>query len=511
MERGVTESGPYQSPMEDGMQHFHEWYRSKLDVPPGSTDGGSLDAVRQLPVLRHGRGVKLASTRYSTSRNRDVPRPGRHGAAVRAHPPAGHVACARPFPRDHLWRSLVGVLSLWLWFYAIAQAAAGHRRHPQLHGADLDRRLDVLHRLVARARTTRMAAGARHRHELRRRHPGAAAGRRDEPVAGRRSPPGLRPVLRRWPTCRCAAWARWASRNSAWCSIFRCTTGWPAWSARCQNRRPAAPFHALDWHGAGLLLAIGVTALLAQMAMTRAYRIGKVLVVANLQYTGIIFSSLWSMLLWGDRFDWHVWLGMAVILVSGIAATFYNTRKTARGAVVETRSHRQRNLRSHAMSHHPDRAAALAARIERPAWIVSTAATTWSTCRRAATPMTPATSRARCSPTSRPNCRAPSAMPTALFRGRHPLPERDAFIATAARLGRERRHPGRRLRRATAACSRRACGGCCAGSATRRWRCSMAACRPGRRPASRSRPTCRAARARGSITERAAAGRRRST
>ena len=28
--RGVNEVGPYQSPMEDGMQHFHEWYRSNL-------------------------------------------------------------------------------------------------------------------------------------------------------------------------------------------------------------------------------------------------------------------------------------------------------------------------------------------------------------------------------------------------------------------------------------------------------------------------------------------------
>ena len=27
VERGVNEVGPYQSPMEDGMQHFHEWYR----------------------------------------------------------------------------------------------------------------------------------------------------------------------------------------------------------------------------------------------------------------------------------------------------------------------------------------------------------------------------------------------------------------------------------------------------------------------------------------------------
>jgi choline monooxygenase len=31
MDRGDNEVGPYQSPMEDGMQHFHEWYRGKLN------------------------------------------------------------------------------------------------------------------------------------------------------------------------------------------------------------------------------------------------------------------------------------------------------------------------------------------------------------------------------------------------------------------------------------------------------------------------------------------------
>lgn len=31
MERGVSEVGPYQSPLEDGMKHFHEWYRSMMD------------------------------------------------------------------------------------------------------------------------------------------------------------------------------------------------------------------------------------------------------------------------------------------------------------------------------------------------------------------------------------------------------------------------------------------------------------------------------------------------
>jgi choline monooxygenase len=30
MTRGDDEAGPYQSPMEDGMQHFHEWYRKRM-------------------------------------------------------------------------------------------------------------------------------------------------------------------------------------------------------------------------------------------------------------------------------------------------------------------------------------------------------------------------------------------------------------------------------------------------------------------------------------------------
>lgn len=32
MDRGQTDAGPYQSPMEDGMQHFHEWYRARMTL-----------------------------------------------------------------------------------------------------------------------------------------------------------------------------------------------------------------------------------------------------------------------------------------------------------------------------------------------------------------------------------------------------------------------------------------------------------------------------------------------
>ena len=40
-ERGVSEAGPYQSPMEDGMQHFHEFYRRQMgfDADPEAVPG----------------------------------------------------------------------------------------------------------------------------------------------------------------------------------------------------------------------------------------------------------------------------------------------------------------------------------------------------------------------------------------------------------------------------------------------------------------------------------------
>jgi len=36
MRRGDDETGPYQSPMEDGMQQFHEWYTRAMQACPPS-------------------------------------------------------------------------------------------------------------------------------------------------------------------------------------------------------------------------------------------------------------------------------------------------------------------------------------------------------------------------------------------------------------------------------------------------------------------------------------------
>jgi S-adenosylmethionine uptake transporter len=67
-----------------------------------------------------------------------------------------------------------------------------------------------------------------------------------------------------------------------------------------------------------LLLGIGITATLAQLAMTRAYRTGKTLVVGALAYSTVVFSSLWGILFWSDVLPLVAWLGMGMIVVSGL-------------------------------------------------------------------------------------------------------------------------------------------------------------------------------------------------
>jgi S-adenosylmethionine uptake transporter len=67
-----------------------------------------------------------------------------------------------------------------------------------------------------------------------------------------------------------------------------------------------------------LLLGIGITATLAQLAMTRAYRTGKTLVVGALAYSTVVFSSLWGILFWSDVLSLAAWLGMGMIVVSGL-------------------------------------------------------------------------------------------------------------------------------------------------------------------------------------------------
>ncbi len=101
--------------------------------------------------------------------------------------------------------------------------------------------------------------------------------------------------------------------------FFTGVSDWPGWSAL--------------W-----LLPIGVLAAGGQLCMTRAYASAKTqretLVVANLQYSGIVFAALYSVLLFGDDIPTIGWIGMALIVGSGMAATILRAR-AAPGAPAE--------------------------------------------------------------------------------------------------------------------------------------------------------------------------------
>lgn len=81
-----------------------------------------------------------------------------------------------------------------------------------------------------------------------------------------------------------------------------------------------------NWEAAVWLLPIGVLASIAQWCMTRAYSQGPTLVAANLQYSGIVFAALYSLLLFGDQIPLLGWLGMLVIVASGVVATALRTK-----------------------------------------------------------------------------------------------------------------------------------------------------------------------------------------
>ncbi|HEY8608756.1 MAG TPA: DMT family transporter [Noviherbaspirillum sp.] len=231
--------------------------------------------------------------------------------------------------RDHLWRGAVGVTALWMWFYAIG-------RLPIATGMTLNYMAPIWMAGIL------LAAGLR-------------KGRRSFEwglaIAILCSFAGVTLLLR--PSFDAEQWfAGLVGLGSGVLSAFAYLQvrklgqlGEPEYrvvfyfsligvvagfaGSLVDGTAGAGGWLPHDLRGAGLLLAIGLTATVAQIAMTRAYRLGKTLVTANLQYSGIIFASMWGILLWGDVLGWMSWLGIAIILASGSVATYYNTRTPA--------------------------------------------------------------------------------------------------------------------------------------------------------------------------------------
>ena len=77
-------------------------------------------------------------------------------------------------------------------------------------------------------------------------------------------------------------------------------------------------FHPLTPENLLVLLGLGTTATLAQLAMTRAYRLGSTMLVGTLAYSTVIFASLLGIALWHEVLPLTSWLAIAIIITSGI-------------------------------------------------------------------------------------------------------------------------------------------------------------------------------------------------
>ena len=228
-----------------------------------------------------------------------------------------------PVPMMQAWRSLIGVLSLGSWFYAIAQlplATAMTLNYMSgvwiaafiVGGALLYGKADRQGPLLATvmAGFVGVVMTLRPTIEQNQLFAGligllsgiAAAMAYMQVIAlGRTGEPEARTVF------------YFASGSALAGGISIAFSGFTAWAD-------------VRWQDAAWLVPIGVLASLGQWCMTRAYSKGATLVVANMQYSGIVFAALYSLLLFGDKIAPIGWLGIATIVVSGITATALRTR-----------------------------------------------------------------------------------------------------------------------------------------------------------------------------------------
>lgn len=80
-------------------------------------------------------------------------------------------------------------------------------------------------------------------------------------------------------------------------------------------------FHVITLRGGLLLLLMGTFATLAQLSLTRAYRVGQTLVVSALAYSTIVFTAILGMIFLNEMLSFWSWVGAGIIVAAGLLAT----------------------------------------------------------------------------------------------------------------------------------------------------------------------------------------------
>lgn len=252
------------------------------------------------------------------------------------------ISLATRFPREHAWRSFVGVISMGAWFYAI-----GHL--PLATATTLNSMSSIWMAVFL------IVQGLWLRHRM----------RQDDahglPPGPRTLPPfpwglvstvvmgfvGVLLVLRpssapagEWVAAmgglfggmfaamaymQVTTLSRMGEPESRVVFYFSLGSAVAGGAAMCLTGISPFPGWSALW-----LLPVGVLAAVAQVCMTKAYASAgskrNTLVVANLQYSGIVFAALLSLVMFGERIPLIGWAGIALIVVSGAIATALRSR-----------------------------------------------------------------------------------------------------------------------------------------------------------------------------------------
>ena len=76
--------------------------------------------------------------------------------------------------------------------------------------------------------------------------------------------------------------------------------------------------HNIQFKHILILLGLGISATIAQIAITKAYQVGNTLGNAGLSYLTIIFATIIGVVWFGEFINWLTTLGILLIIISGI-------------------------------------------------------------------------------------------------------------------------------------------------------------------------------------------------
>jgi drug/metabolite transporter (DMT)-like permease len=77
-----------------------------------------------------------------------------------------------------------------------------------------------------------------------------------------------------------------------------------------------------------ILMGLGLSATVGQLAMTRAYRTGNTLIVASLAYTTVIFATLFGVIFWQETLTSTELFAILLIILSGIISINTTNKQT---------------------------------------------------------------------------------------------------------------------------------------------------------------------------------------